>query len=429
VTLTARRWRRDDGGQIAVLAALLMTLILLVGGLAVDYGVVYLGAARFRHAVDAAALAGASERQLNPGGGTAAAESVALGFLLQHGYVPDADTSVAVSFPDATTVQIDATRTQRTWFLRYAGVNGVAFGHRTAATIGGNKLDVVLAMDITYSMSGQVAELRQAAAAFIDQLDPGPHQPNGPRVALVVYHGMKAATRTLPAGNRNVKVATHLTNDRDLLKKIVDGSGPAACPSSWPVSQPAFSNTSFPFSFPFNAPTWAICPLKALGLNTYVGNGFDMALRPDHAWDMWSAAHGGRSDAKKVLVLMTDGTNNIPPIAVSDLDDDTRVSAAAVRRGPDQTAGTADDVEVFTIGLFDPSADPSTFATDPPLCPAALVPATPAPTSNDQLLIDASTSTAGSCDHYYPLRKDKVDQLPSIFTTIATRIQRARLSQ
>lgn len=427
--LPAPRWRHDEGGQIAVLASLLMTLVMLVGGLTVDYGVVYVSAARFRHAVDAAALAAANERQLNAAGGTQAAEAVALSFLAQHGYAPDAETAVSITFPDAMSVQIDTMRAQRTYFLRYAGVESVPFGHRTIATIGGNKLDVVLAIDITASMLGQVVELRQAAAAFIDQLDPGPRQPNGPQVAIVVYHGMRTATRSLPAGNRNVKVATHLTNDKDLLEKIVADSGPAACPTGWPVSQPAFASTSFPFSFPFNTPRWAICPLKALGMNTYVGNGFDMALRPDHAWNMWSAAHGGRADAKKVLVLITDGTNNIRPIAVSDLNSDTLASAGTTKLGPDQVAGTADDVEIFTIGLYDPSVDPSAFATDPPLCPAAVVPTTPAPTSNDQLLIGSSTSTAGSCDHYYPLNKDQVGQLPAIFTRIATRILRARLSQ
>lgn len=422
-------WRRDERGQVAVLSALLMTVVLIVGGFAVDYGVVYLEAARFRHAVDAAALAGASERQLNAAGGTAAAEAVVMSYLARHGYAPDAETAVTVSFPDATSVQVDTERSQRTYFLRSAGIDSVAFGHQTVATIGGNKLDVVLAIDITYSMFDQVAELRQAAAAFIDQLDPGPDQPNGPQVAVVVYQGMRTPNRSLPAGNRNVKVATHLTNDQGLLKKILDGSGASACPTSWPVSQPAFSNPSFPFGFPFNTPAWAICPLKALGMNTYVGNGFDMALRPDQGWDIWSAANGGRTDAKKVLVLITDGTNNIPPLAVPDLNTDTLAAAATVKLGPDQDSGTADDVEIFTIGLYDPAVDPSSFVTDPPLCPAPVVPASPAPTSNDLLLIGSSSSSAGSCDHYYPLHKDKVADLPEIFTTIATRILRARLSQ
>lgn len=431
---SVRQGVREDTGQIVVLAALLFTLILLVGGFAVDYGTVYLGAARFRNAVDAAALAGASERQLDPGGGTASATAVVMSYLALHGYAPDAATSISVSFPvggQQQVVQIDATRTERTWFLRYAGISTVLFGQQTKAAIGGNRLDVVLAMDVTLSMTGQMPQLRQAAAAFIDQVGPSTSLPNGPRIGIVVFAGMASANGIEPppaSANRNAKVATYLTNDLDLLKKIADNSGPAACPSAWPSGQPAFTSNSFPHFFA-NTPPYVVCPLQAVGVNTYVGNGFDLALRPDFGsgWSMYDAAHGGRSDAKKILVLITDGTNNIP--SQSQGNTMTRNSAALVKKGNDGVGGTADDVEIFTIGLFDPSQDPSSFATDPPLCPAAVVPASPGPSSNDRLLIDTSSSTAGSCDHYYPLSKDHVSELPNIFTSIAGRIARARLAQ
>ncbi len=419
---------RDDHGQMAFLAAVLMMFVIVVGGLVVDYGLVYLQAAHFRNAVDAAALAGANERQLNPAGGTDTAQAAVLSYLALHGYVPDSRTSISVSFPPPPpgskqqTVRVQATRTSPTKFMRLVGVGSVTFGQETAAEVGGNAVDVVLSMDITNSMAPQMSEMRVAVRGFLDQLNPRTSDPNGPQVALTVFNGMNLPrSRPLTPGGRVVQVATHLTQDYQLLTKIADNTGSAACPSAWPSPQPFFADTTRIIAD-------RICPLQANGgSGTYVGNGFEIALQPASSWNMWAASNGGRPNAKKVLVLITDGTNNAAPIPVSDLDADTVAAANAVKAGWDGVMGTNDDVEVFTIGFFNTAEDASAFATNPPLCPAPIVP--PGASSNDSELIAASSSTPGSCDHYYALNKSQATQLPALFTTIATRILRGRLSQ
>jgi len=99
-----------------------------------------------------------------------------------------------------------------------------------------------------------------------------------------------------------------------------------------------------------------------------------------------------------------------------------------VKPGGDGVIGTSDDVEIYTIGFFDTGTDASNFATSPtPLCPAAVIP--PNPSTNDTELISASTSKPGSCDHYYPLNKNNSSNLPTLLTTVANQILRARLSR
>ncbi len=416
------------------MAAVLLTLFVLVGGFAVDYGTTYLAHGRFRNAMDAGALAGANERQLNLAGGEAAVRTAALQYLALHGYVPDSRTTITVTLVNPGTtaelVRVDATRTEPTFFLRIIGINSVSFGATTEAVFGAQNLDVVLSIDTTGSMTGQMSQLVLAARAFLDQLNPSTSNPNGPQLALDVFHGKNAPPHNFNYTNasRVVQAATFLTTDYDKLRKIIDNSGPAACPAAWPSPQPHWADTS-------TSPTIEICPLQAVhipgtpsGGSTYVGNGFDMGYvpRPGGAnhWDMWDPTLGGRSSARKVLVLITDGSNSSDPPGA---DAATVDSAKWVKLGPDELAGTSDDVEIYTIGFFDSGSGDSNFTTNPPLCPAAVEP--PGATTNDQELIDASSSKPGSCDHYYPLSKDQLDQLPTLFTTIAHQILRSRLSR
>src|SRR2546422_4656968 len=153
------------------MAAVLFTLILLVGGLSADYGTTYLAHSKFRNASDAAALAGANERQRNPAGGEAAVRTAALGYLALHDYVPDAQTTITVTLvPGAVeTVRVETTRAQPTFFLRLIGISTVNFAATTEAQNGGGFLDVVLSLDITASMAPQMTDMRLAVRAFLDK--------------------------------------------------------------------------------------------------------------------------------------------------------------------------------------------------------------------------------------------------------------------
>src|SRR3989442_6590698 len=104
------RFAREEHVQMFAMAAVLFTLILLVGGLSADYGTTYLAHSKFRNAADAAALAGANERQRNPAGGEAAVRAVALQYLALHGYVPDAQTTITVTLVPAGAGTVETVR-------------------------------------------------------------------------------------------------------------------------------------------------------------------------------------------------------------------------------------------------------------------------------------------------------------------------------
>jgi Flp pilus assembly protein TadG len=430
------RFAREEHGQMFAMAAVLFTLILLVGGLSADYGTTYLAHSKFRNAADAAALAGANERQRNPAGGEAAVRAVALEYLALHGYVPDPPTTTidVILVPPvpggaAETVRVVTTRSQPTFFLRLIGISAVNFAATTEAQNGGGFLDVVLSLDITGSMAGQMPQMVEAVKAFLDKINPSTNNPNGPQIAINVFNGKLTPPSglSLTPSKRVAQTAIYLTSDYPKLAKVIDDSGSASCPAAWPSPQPRSSDTSWLVSR-------RICPLKSdSGSGTYVGNGFEMAFIDNgsgaFAWNIWDPTLGGRAGGKKVLVVFTDGTNNVTGVPIPTADAATVAAANSVKAGPDGSIGTSDDVEIYTIGFFDTGqgGDASNFATSPPLCPAARIPLNPAP--NDSELIAASTSTPGSCDHYFPMNKTDFRSLPTLFTTVAGQILRSRLSR
>jgi hypothetical protein len=273
-------------------------------------------------------------------------------------------------------------------------------------------------------------------------------------------------------------ILTPLTQSAPLLYRLIDNcaapaSGCPACPGI-PDQQPPMPYAVYPPppeaqrypdlqlnpltpGYPSLPPpmTRFACPLRqdpsGDTSGTFIRNGITAAFVPS-VWDAFSGAHGGRdgSDgfppAKRVLVVMTDGQNTIAPIppaspwpdnpfarydSQGDAEGDQATIAAAslAKAGPDGQAQTDDDIEIYTIGFFDRGYSGLT-GTTPPLCPAATQPANYMQRA-DRVLTSVSSSTSGSCDHYYPLAKPGSgahdDALPSIFAAIAGRIKRAQL--
>ena len=348
------------------MAAVLFTLILLVGGLSADYGTTYLAHSKFRNAADAAALAGANERQRNPAGGEPAVRAVALQYLALHGYVPDAQTTITVTLVPAgagtvETVRVDATRAQPTFFLRLVGISKVDFAATTEAQNGGGFLDVVVSLDITASMDAQMSDMILAAKAFLAKINPSLGNPNGPQMAINVFNGTSASNFVLQNNSRIAQTAIFLTQDSAALTKIIDGTGVGACPTAWPTPQPRYSDTGSQWP-----PRLRICPLQDQGgSGTYVGNGFEMAfsdVNHGHDWNIWDPSLGGRPGGKKVLVVFTDGANNVSGASEADANTATVAAANSVKRGPDGQLGTSDDVEIYTIGFFASTARNSRIA-------------------------------------------------------------------
>jgi uncharacterized membrane protein len=127
---TARRTKNQRGQTLPLLALLLVVLILFIG-LAIDFGFAYVTKANLSKAVDAAALAGI--RSVATQGDTQAKAVAANAFILNYGS-PGRDTSASAPIPklnfvpddiaddtcpvEAKCLNVDATATINTFFLR-----------------------------------------------------------------------------------------------------------------------------------------------------------------------------------------------------------------------------------------------------------------------------------------------------------------------
>ena len=120
---------------------------------------------------------------------------------------------------------------------------------------------------------------------------------------------------------------------------------------------------------------------------------------------------------------MTDGQNEMYPTpspggneTVSTYNTQMQTMADTLQKGPDGVTGTYDDVEIYVVGYFCTDY-PNNFcqsalaASGAHACPSPTFP-TASASDIDTRLNNLASSTAGSCDHYYPLGKDEPSQNP-----------------
>ena len=332
---------REERGQVLPLfAAGLATVLLGMTAFVLDVGNALSVRRQLQGTADAAALAAAADL---PDGVTAAATArqYAVGGG-RNAVTGAASTSVGVSVrcangaspctsPDVVTVSEQAVVTNV--FARVFGIDTftVHASSTAARTTTAAKLDVALVLDRTGSMSGQMANLRGGADAFLAALDPSLD-----RVSLVVLppvpRGGGACSSVsasavgddwYPVGSDGAYVVDHLTSDFAHLKADVD------------------------------------C-LQAGGSTSY-----EQALVAAHA----ELAANGRADATKAIVFETDGAANtvpdsayVQPDSWLDLGGGSRVVTGwpvAARLGDvlrpcgsavDYAAGISSDLRVYTVG-------------------------------------------------------------------------------
>jgi hypothetical protein len=449
--LSLRASRARSHGQVLVISAFAMIVFIGLIGTGVDYGVALIEETQLQNALDAASLAGARALVGGSPPGVTSAEAVARDYLRLHGYESGVlNTTVAVTFPPGVgggtdTINVAVSRRRPTYFWHVFGIPDVTIADQASAQTGKGMFDVVFSADQTASMSDcgsapsqcgpdpntDMGQLRQAAADFVNQLNPSATDPRSSRIALVQFQGQHHFGNNNPcvAGNPttgtsanacllDAHVLQELTADRSRLLQLINGPG-GGCPAM--PSQPA----NF---YPPLSPNPYRCPFHSVGgSGTYILAGIQVAFNPG-VQDLWSTARGGRVDAKKAMVIFTDGQTNVTTPDETTANSRSVAAANAAKRGADGIVGTRDDVEIFVVGLFHGSEAGATglTGTNPPGCPRS----TGLPggrTVTDDMLIGVSSSTAGTCDHYYPL-SDRAS-LPQTFRTIAGALSRGRLTQ
>ena len=160
---------RNEQGATMVIMAFATVALAGLAGLAVDVGRLYSTRAELVKITDAGALAGV-QNWTTP----VHATNVAQSFALQNVKSGDvASTNITANQVGSDRkIQVTATRTVQTMFMKLLGISSVPVTVRATAG-GGGILDVVMVLDTTYSMNGTpISNARQAAHDMVDQLLP-----------------------------------------------------------------------------------------------------------------------------------------------------------------------------------------------------------------------------------------------------------------
>lgn len=536
--------RGRESGQIIVLFAVFVIVLLVLAGSAYDYASIVVDDAKLQNAIDAASLAGANvlaSNELLPYGTPAAmTRATVTRYLADNGYATQTPgTIINVTFPTSTpvpsttpvpsvtppaeAVHVDVTRSHPTAFWPLVGIPSVNLHGGANAHAGRSMLDIVLSLDTTgslvlsnnlydYTLSQGGTTIQDAVAAFINQINPTPGDPSGPKIGIGRYAGVQCAwsdynrdgristsnPTATPTPSRtptptatatpleyhapckdDETMLTTLTNDKNGLLNIANKTGTGVCPADtnyacpiqhhgWvatdsltghasSASQPYFTGTKEPNAICLVNPGDSLCtdtPIVSL---------------PGFAW---STANGGRNttgnQARRALIIMTDGqdesyptglASNQDPLNTNDYVnpdtgsprtvktwDDTFVQLAAnLKANPAPDGGQPIDIYVvgffctdynngvYTSGVYPPTDFcQSKIAYQPQssrACPGNSYTSGSVTGSHiDDLLVSVSSSTPGTCDHYFPISKSS-DSLSQLFQDLAGQISRGQLTQ
>jgi Flp pilus assembly protein TadG len=498
-----------ESGQVIVIFAVFVIVLLLLSGSAYDYASIVVDDARLQNAVDSAALAGSNAMSSNvtlpSQTQMAIAQSTVTTYLAANGVgTATPGTNVLITFPTSTpaagvatpatpileNIGLTVTRDHKTAFWPLAKINQVSMSGGGGAHAARGMVDVMLALDTTYSQvaTGTFPSIQSATAAFIESMNPSTSDTRGPQVGISRFGGIKCRYDPLDPGNTYIapcqddwNVLTPLTNNKPALLAVANGG--AACPgtagsnggcplrhlfwtaaNAWGNGNPAvgFSTTNGGWPAAYAGVGWAGTPENwPAATGTKLPNAItSMGINPATPYTLssflssyaWATANGGRNDrtpggtgyARKVLVIMTDGqdevwpSQNIPSEDAATYDSHLLSLANLLKAGP--TGDGSDGVEIYVVGYFCTPYSPGSNGIPGKWCQSALAatavphdcpgawPAAHTPSAIDTLLYQISSSTANTCDHYLPLGKGE-NLLPQLFTQLAGRISRGQLTQ
>ena len=283
-------FRLQSRGQVLVLVALLMVVLLALAALAIDIGRAYGVKTKLNAAVDAASYEAA--RALAQGSGETVmkqrAEEVALNYFKANypeafmGAAPPVPTVTAIHDQNTGKWQVSVTATAQMPTL-FAGVVGwKAVGIRAASEAVRATLDMVLVMDASNSMFDTFATVKESAKEFVglfDQVDD--------RIGLVAF-----STGAYPI----VSICGQLQDDQDPLKQS-PGRNSLSCGRGF---RPEILKTAIGTGGGFGAQNTGIY----MGSMTASEEGLKKALTQLNA--LRTADRSGR----RVIVFFSDGAPN-----------------------------------------------------------------------------------------------------------------------
>lgn len=197
-------------GYTLVYMAIVLTVLLLFSGLALDTGRAYAVKAQLTKAVDGAALAAA--RSVNSGDPNATAQRVfsanfPAGYMGTSSVSTPAFSSTVNEATGVNVITVSASAVLPTTFMGLANINEVTVGGLGEATR--RLVDLSLVLDVSSSIGSKWPAVRDAARDFIDSFDK-----DHDRVALVTFGNGAKVLDAMPAtrGFNKAQVISHVPN-------------------------------------------------------------------------------------------------------------------------------------------------------------------------------------------------------------------------
>lgn len=308
LTNTAARFKKDEAGNFAIMAA--VTAAVLVGGLAiaVDASNGHSAKQRLQDTTDAIALL-AAKGQIK----TQADLDAAANEYLQMTYPGSEGLNIRLEDirRDGDVVTVSATNKIPTYFTGVFGKSGLDIGANSQALYSDTKLEVALVLDTTGSMNGRkLASLKVGADNLVEQLDGnnngnikmsvvpfaqyvnvGPNNVNANWLDVQTGNGQSV-------NNWNGCVGSRLGR----LDQRVDVARNAPVPASININ---CATPISPLTKDMNATKTAISGLTAAGW-TYLPSGLMWGWRTLDSQAPFTQAN---NEAEKIMIVMTDGAN------------------------------------------------------------------------------------------------------------------------
>lgn len=175
---TTQKFRTEEDGNLSIAALFIIPMMLIVGGMAVDFMRFESERAIIQDTADRAALAAANLEFTNPGEGVEKVRDFFEKANLDQ-YL-DGDAIITETINNRT-VEVNVHRPMNTFFLKLAGIDELDASARSVATQGVGNVEISLVLDIsgsmgnpTYDASGnatgqtKIEALRTAATTFIE---------------------------------------------------------------------------------------------------------------------------------------------------------------------------------------------------------------------------------------------------------------------
>jgi hypothetical protein len=402
-----------EKGQVLVMAALVMLVLVAAIGLAIDLGRVFVARAQLVRAVDAAALAGTLELP-----NLTTAEAKVRAYMAAN--EPSAQIDVPIS-PADRQIEVNGSKTIPMFFIKVLGISSVQVTAHATAGFGVLAVDTVMAIDATGSMAGsKITDAKNAAISFTNTLLTGSVASSDTLVGEAPYRGCFNTPNPLTGCVPIATMVQPLSNNKSVINaKInqvtaVGGTGTNICNGMYEANQVLYGAGHHTVSNALH-----IVVILSDGDNTYnaLANGLDptpvgsppRTPTPNPARQLPDACRPTSpytSDAYTGTSCHSAGTQQIK------LDNKTKQLADTLINS---------GVEIYVVGFevcgAGANGDPhpeqvktTSFCNNVGNGDTDTI-------ANRRLLKCIASSTAGTNDHYFEVTSSS--QLPNIFTNIA----------